>query len=210
LYSLENRSADAMRILDAARAAVAKDPEELYYIAHLYDRLENKRSSEEVLRDVLKLDPMNVSASNDLGYLWADEGRNLIEAESMIRHAVTSEPQNAAFLDSLGWVLYKRGKFDEAHRHLDESVKRVPQADPVVLDHLGDVLYRLNQPQAAMQKWKLSLTRLDDSGPGREDLKSLKLLLRAKIKQQETGQPVNVAPVAAKPDSQAKSEGSEN
>ena len=80
--------------------------------------------------------------------------------------------------------------------------------DPVVLDHLGDVLYRLNQHDAAVKTWKLSLTRVDDSGPNREDLKTLKLQLRQKIKQQESGQPVNVAPVAGKPETQAKTEGS--
>ncbi len=128
----------------------------------------------------------------------------------MIRHAVSSEPENAAYLDSLGWVLYKRGQFEEAHRHLDQAIKRIPRPDPVVLDHLGDVLYRLNQPQAAVKTWKLSLNRLDDSGPNREDLKTLKLQLRQKIKQQESGQPVNVAPVATQRETQAKSEGTDN
>ena len=126
----------------------------------------------------------------------------------MIRRAVIAEPENSAYLDSLGWVLYKRGQFEEAHRHLDAAIKHVDRADPVVLDHLGDVLYRLNQHEQAMKTWKLSLTRVDDSGPNREDLKTLKLQLRAKIKQQEAGQPVNVAPIAGKPETQAKTEGS--
>jgi predicted Zn-dependent protease len=208
LYAQEDRSADALRVLDASRAAVSSDPEELYYVAHLYDRLEHKQTSEQVLQDVLKLDPKNVPASNDLGYLWADEGRNLSEAETMIRHALTAEPENAAYLDSLGWVLYKRGQFEEAHRHLDAAIKRVDRPDPVVLDHLGDVLYRLNQRDAAVKTWKLSLTRVEDSGPNREDLKTLKLQLRQKIKQQESGQPVQVAPVAGKLETQAKTEGS--
>jgi tetratricopeptide (TPR) repeat protein len=206
LYIQDKRTSDAQRVLDASRAAVAADPDELYYVAHLYDRLENKRMSEQVLQDVLKLDPKNVPASNDLGYLWADEGKNLGEAENMIRHAVTAEPENAAYLDSLGWVLYKRGQFEEAQRHLDNAIKHVDRPDPVVLDHLGDVLYRLNQRDQAVKTWKLSLNRVDDSGPNREDLKTLKLQLRQKIKQQESGQPVMVAPVANQREPQAKSE----
>jgi tetratricopeptide (TPR) repeat protein len=208
LYAQENHTADALRVLDASRAAVAGDPDELYYVAHLYDRLEHKQMSEQVLQDVLKLDPKNIPASNDLGYLWADEGKNLGEAESMIRLAVTAEPDNSAYLDSLGWVLYKRGQFEEAHRQLDAAIKRVQRADPVVLDHLGDVLYRLNQQNAAVKTWKLSLNRVDDAGPNREDLKSLKLQLRQKIKQQEAGQPASVAPIAGKAETQAKTEGS--
>src|SRR2546429_7962994 len=92
----------------------------------------------------------------------------------MIRHAVTSEPENSAYLDSLGWVLYKRGQFEEARAHLDAAVKHIDRPDPVVLDHLGDVLYRLNQREQAVKNWKLTATRMGESGPRRVRLKTHK------------------------------------
>ena len=52
--------------------------------------------------------------NNDLGYLYAEQGKNLEKAEAMIRKAVADEPENSAYLDSLGWVLFKRGKAKEA------------------------------------------------------------------------------------------------
>jgi Tfp pilus assembly protein PilF len=128
--------------------------------------------------------------------MWADDGRNLAEAETMIRLAVNAEPDNAAYLDSLGWVLYKRGRFEESHRHLAEATNTADQPDPVVLDHLGDVLYRLHRRQEAMDAWQRSLERLSAPRQDRQDLKKLKLQLKQKIEQQKGGQPVNVAPVA--------------
>ena len=78
-------------------------------------------------------------ASNDLGYEWTDQGKNLSAAESLIRTAVAAEPDNQSFLDSLGWVLYKRGKFDEARKYLELAVGPAAFPDPVVLDHLAHI-----------------------------------------------------------------------
>ena len=52
-----------------------------------------------------------------------DRRRSIGQARKARRLAVEAEPDNMAYLDSLGWVLYKRGKFDEARRHLDDATK---------------------------------------------------------------------------------------
>ena len=65
------------------------------------------------------MDPRHAAASNDLGYTWADEGKNLDGAERLVRVAVDAEPDNQSFLDSLGWVLYKRSKFSEAQTYFE-------------------------------------------------------------------------------------------
>lgn len=193
IYTSQNRPADAARVVDAARAALSQDPELLYYVAHLYQRLDQNQTSEDVLEDVLKLDPKNPQASNDLGYNWADSGKNLDRAEAMIRLAVEAEPDNSAYLDSLGWVLYKRSKFAEALKFLEQACSPQGNADPVVLDHLGDTLYRLNRAQDAASAWKQALSRSSNQDAG--DPKSLPLQLQSKIRQAEAGQTVNVAPI---------------
>ncbi len=195
IYAAEKRMAEASRVLDAARAAVANDPDLLYYVAHLYERIEQKETTEQLLGEVVRMDPHHAAASNDLGYTWADEGKNLDRAESLVRVAVEQEPDNQSYLDSMAWVEYKRGKFAEARGFLDRAIGPANRPDPVVLDHLGDVLYRLNQPQDAVKQWKRSLQRIDESNLERDDLKQLRLQLMTKLKQQEQSQPVHVAPV---------------
>ncbi len=195
LYAARNRMAEASRVLDAMRNAVARDADLLYYVAQLYTRVDQKQTTEEVLRQVIRLEPTHAGANNDLGYGWADEGRNLDQAESCIRTALKSEPDNQSFLDSLGWVLYKRGRFEEARRYLEQALGTAARPDPVVLDHLGDVLYKLGRRADADKQWQRSMDRLDDQDDDRDDLKQLRLRLVQKLKSGERRQPVQVAPV---------------
>ena len=194
LYGESKRTADALRVLDELRQAVAGDADQLYMAAHLYERVERPEMTEQLLQEVLKLDSQHGPASNDLGYMWADAGRNLDQAESLIRIAVDVEPDNSAYLDSLGWVLYKRGKFDEAKRYLKAATEAVDDPDAVVLDHYADVLYRLDQQEQAVKIWTDVLEQIKGVRAGREDLKKLQLHLQQKLRQQKEGVPVSVAP----------------
>jgi predicted Zn-dependent protease len=194
IYADQKRMAEATRVLDATRAAVADDPDLLYNVAQLYAHFEQKQTTEDVLQQVVKLDPNHASASNDLGYTWADEGKNLAGAESLIRVAVAAEPDNESFLDSLGWVLYKRGKFAEARQYLEQAVGPAAFPDPVVLDHLADTMYRLQQTAEATKLWQRSLKGIGDGEVDRDDLKQLRLQLIQKIKDAEANKPVEVAP----------------
>jgi tetratricopeptide (TPR) repeat protein len=192
----KNRIADARPLIDAARTALADDPEHLYRVAHLYTRIGLREANEETLQAVLQVDPESAPASNDLGYSWAERGQNLANAETLIRHAVLAEPKNASFLDSLGWVLYKRGKFSEARPNLERAAGDGSGADPVVLDHLGDVLYRLGDRDGAASHWQKAAERIKAAGAlGREDFKELQAQLDRKSKQLKANEPVTVSPV---------------
>jgi len=195
LYADLNRTGEATRVLDAARAAVARDPDLLYYVASLYSRIGQDNVTEQTLAEVVQIDPHHAAASNDLGYGYADKGKNLDRAEQLIRVAVQAEPDNQSYLDSLGWVLYKRSKFDEARQQLEAAIAPATLPDPVVLDHLGDTLYRLGLKEQAKAQWQRSSQRLEETDSDRNDLKQLRLELQKKLKQAEEGQPVTVAPV---------------
>src|SRR5262249_55641188 len=150
----------------------------------------------------VSIDPRHASANNDLGYTWADAGKNLERAEQMIRLAIQQEPDNESFLDSLGWVLYKRGEFAAARKYLEQAAAPASFPDPVVLDHLGDTLYRLSDTSAAAQTWTRAKSRLDalnEAGIRRDDLVQLKLTLQQKLKLAAANQPVTVAPTASSP-----------
>lgn len=129
--------------------------------------------AEEQLQLILKADPNDATANNDLGYFWADQGKNLEEAERLIRKAIDLDEQqrrmgtavnldadkeNAAYLDSLGWVLFRRGQVEAARTWLDKA-SALPggEDDPVVWDHLGDVCARLAQAERAQAAWRKAL-----------------------------------------------------
>jgi tetratricopeptide (TPR) repeat protein len=118
--------------------------------------------AEEWLEQVLDEFPDDLSALNDLGYLWADANKHLVRAERMIREAVEGEPENAAYRDSLGWVLYRLGRFPEAVAELEKAVAGEP--DPVVLDHLGDAYLAAKQPDKAKGLWQRAVEAFNKQG----------------------------------------------
>jgi tetratricopeptide (TPR) repeat protein len=198
-YSQANRNSDASRVLDETRKSAADDADVLYILSGLYAKIGQKQTAQQVLADILKLDPTHAGASNDLGYSLADDGKNLSHAESLIRQAIAIEPHNASFLDSMGWVLYKLGRFAEARGYLDRAIgppnsAAESEADPVVLDHRGDVLYRLGDHAAAASDWKKAAQKIADAKDEREDLHDLRLQLLEKQKQLSAGKPVSVPP----------------
>ncbi len=144
-----------------------------YTLSGVYSTAKQHARAEEQLRAILKDDPNDATANNDLGYLWADQNRNLEEAEKLIRKALDldqrqrqsgtgvtldSDQDNAAYIDSLGWVLFRRGKLAEARKQMERAVK-LPGGtdDPVVWDHLGDVCFQQKDSQRAVEAWKKAL-----------------------------------------------------
>jgi len=194
LYIDQHQPANAARILDIASKFNARDPDLLYNLSGLYSRNDQQTAAEQMLRDVLRLDPTHSGASNDLGYFLSEEGRDLPEAEALIRRAVEAEPFNTAFLDSMGWVLYKRGRFAEAEKFLQRAIVPESDADPIVLNHLGDDLYRLGEKEAAAQTWKRAGERLLISGDDPDSVKGLGQELQQKQQELDAGHPVDVAP----------------
>ena len=110
-----------------------------------------------VLEEMLAADPQNPTINNDLGYLYAEQGKNLDKAEKMIRIALKSEPNNMAYLDSMGWVLFKKQKYKEAQEYLERAHKLPGGEDSTILDHLADCYHKLNKPKEATELWKKAL-----------------------------------------------------
>ncbi len=108
-------------------------------------------------RRCLERAPDFAEALNYLGYMWAEKGIRLDESRELIERAVRLEPENTAFLDSLGWVLHQQGHHAQALPYLLAAVDRNPAPDPVLLDHLGDVLAALGRRGDARNAWRRAL-----------------------------------------------------
>lgn len=137
-----------------------------YMLSNVYSAWKKLELCENELLEILKNDPTNATANNDLGYIWADHNKNLKEAEEMIRKAIDldqrqrklatqDEVENAAYIDSLGWVLFRRGDLTGAAKELERAVSLPDGDDPTLWDHLGDVYMRMGrfmQAQSAFER----------------------------------------------------------
>ena len=128
-----------------------------FSLSNIYVQKGELRKGEQILEEVYEEAPDLPSVNNDLGYLYADQGKNLEKAEKMIRKALAAEPENAAYLDSMGWVLYKLGKYEEAVTHLEKAASKPFGQDPTILDHLADCYDKLAKKDKAKELWKKAL-----------------------------------------------------
>ena len=199
------------RLKDAAaeiELALAADPENVawrYLLAGLYMEMGDVPTAERQLQQILRNQPDYAPAKNDLGYLWADRGVNLAQAEKIIREALQAEPQSPAYLDSLGWVMYKRGCFEDALKALQDATGRAPKGvdagapdlDPTLWDHLGDTYWRLSRRDEAAKAWqaaeKIIESRGRDAKPG--DLQRV----QSKVRSARASRTPQIAPLAPPP-----------
>ena len=135
-------------------------------MSNVYVMLGEMDSAEKPLEAVLDEFPDDVGAMNDLGYLWADRGKNLELALEMVRKAVASDPENKAYRDSLGWVYYRLKRFPEAIVELELAVGDGAKSsgektaeeddgpDGVILDHLADAYAAVGRTDDARKTWQ--------------------------------------------------------
>lgn len=130
-----------------------------FSLSNIHVQRGEMRKGEEILERILAEEPDDPAVNNDLGYLYADQGKNLEQAETMIRKAVAADPDNSAYQDSLGWVLFKLGRFEEAREPLEKAVKlSTGPGDTTLWDHLGDLYHRLNELDKAVEAWEKAWT----------------------------------------------------
>ena len=124
-------------------------------IGDLNYHLGNQAVAFENYEKALKLNPQNLGVLNNYSYFLSVENKDLDKAERMSEITVKAEPTNATFLDTYGWVLFKQGAYTVSKIYIENAVKYSedePSAE--VLEHYGDILYKTNEPDKALEQWK--------------------------------------------------------
>jgi tetratricopeptide (TPR) repeat protein len=114
-------------------------------------QLKDYARSDEAFEEALKIDPDNTYVLNNYAYYLSLRNHNLEHAASLSKHSLDLQPQNRNYMDTYGWILYKQMKYAEAESWLSKSAKASNSA--VVLEHYGDVLYKLNRVVEANLQW---------------------------------------------------------
>jgi tetratricopeptide (TPR) repeat protein len=167
---LKNYPEMAKAIDEAAKRSDSKEEKETiaFMRGAMYEKLKKFDQAEAEFRKVLEGNPASASALNYLGYMLADRGVRLQEAQQMISKALDTDPNNGAYLDSLGWVYYRMDKLPEAESHLRRAMERYSK-DPTVHDHLGDVLFKQGKLKEAITQWELSLREWNQTPPSEHE-----------------------------------------
>ncbi|HEX5085044.1 MAG TPA: tetratricopeptide repeat protein [Blastocatellia bacterium] len=144
---------------DAARKALALnpgDPQALLQLSSILDRAGKHEASEKTLRELLKREPDNATALNNLGYFMVERGVGYGEALKLIEQAVAIDPTQGSFLDSLGWTHFKLGNIEKARQYLEKAAI-YSRRNSTVHEHLGDVLRESGRLPEARKQWEKAL-----------------------------------------------------
>jgi len=74
----------------------------------------------------------------------------------MVNLALEKDSLNTAYLDTKGWILYQLGRYDEAKYFISKAIE-LGTKSAVIVDHLGDVEYKLGNKEKAIELWKEAL-----------------------------------------------------
>jgi tetratricopeptide (TPR) repeat protein len=134
----------------------------------MYEKEKKFEPAEGEFRSILAADPNNPGALNYLGYMLAERGQKLDEAQQMISKALDQDPDNGAYLDSLGWVHFQQNHLDLAAQELERALDKIGK-DPTVHEHLGAVYFKQGKIREAIRQWEASVSEWNATAPGEKD-----------------------------------------
>lgn len=126
-------------------------------IGDLYYHLEKTDSAFVTYDKALAYDPNNLGVLNNYSYFLSLAKKDLAKAERMSSITVKAEPSNPTYLDTYGWVLFEQGAYTIAKIYIENAIKysedKKEDLSSEVLEHYGDVLYKTDEPEKALEYW---------------------------------------------------------
>jgi tetratricopeptide (TPR) repeat protein len=161
---------EATKSLNAGKSMVIDNkPLLVQFYSSLGDAHYNNKEydkSYKAYENALALDENNLYVLNNYSYYLSLRSEHLEKAEKMSKKTIEKEPFSASYLDTHAWVLYKMGKYTEAKKMLEKAMEHGGENQAVIVEHYGDVLYKLNDTQGALEYWK----KAQEKGEGSEFL----------------------------------------
>ncbi len=124
----------------------------LYRRGSSFERLKDYSKSDRDLLESLSIIENDPYVLNYLAYSWLERNYNLDVSIDMLIKAHKQKKDNPYITDSLGWAYYLKGEFETAEKYMVNALKLKPN-DPVIMDHYGDILWKLKRKLEARYLW---------------------------------------------------------
>ncbi len=133
----------------------------LYRRGGSYERIKDYRNADKDLLESLSINPDDAYVLNYLAYSWLERDYKIDEAMKMLETAYSARSNDPYIIDSIGWAHYLNNNFLEAEKYLKRAVELMPD-DPIVNDHYGDILWKLDQKIQARYFWR-NVLKMEDA-----------------------------------------------
>ena len=124
----------------------------LYRRGGSYERMGDYEKADKDLLLSLEYNPGDAYVLNYLAYSWLERDFKIKKAIKMLENAYSSKSNDPYIIDSIGWAYYLIEDFIKAEEFLKRAVELMPD-DPIVNDHYGDILWKLNRKIQARYFW---------------------------------------------------------
>ena len=124
----------------------------LYRRGTSYERLKNYKNSDRDLLKSLEINPDDAFVLNYLAYSWLEREYKIDTSLQMLEKAYAKRSNDPYIIDSIGWAYYLVEDFTKAEIFLKRAVELMPE-DPIVNDHYGDILWKLDRKIQARYFW---------------------------------------------------------
>ena len=124
----------------------------LYRRGGTFERMGEYEKADKDLLHSLKIDPDDAYVLNYLAYSWLERDYKINEAIEMLESAYAFESNDPYIIDSIGWAYYLIDDYLKAEKFLKRAVELMPD-DPIVNDHYGDILWKLDRKIQARYFW---------------------------------------------------------
>ncbi|MBA3352720.1 MAG: tetratricopeptide repeat protein, partial [Blastocatellia bacterium] len=175
IYLETGKSDQAIRELEAVLAASPRNKGALMTVASVEEKRGAFTKAADAYQKLLAFDPNNITALNNLAYIYAERLNQGDKGLEMARKAYSLAPGNPAVSDTLGWILFKRDDYQQAVPLLEEAGDKIKD-NPEVRFHSGMAHYMMGQADAARSDFEQALSMKRDFPSKHEAEQRLQLL----------------------------------
>tara|TARA_B100000401_G_C52806602_1_gene721443 strand:+ start:344 stop:2032 length:1689 start_codon:yes stop_codon:yes gene_type:complete len=128
----------------------------LYRRGGSFERLKDYENADKDLLLSLQLNPDQPYVMNYLAYSWLERKIKIDQSMEMLLKAYNLKRSDPYIIDSVGWAYYLNEEYISAEKYLKNALLLMPD-DPIVNDHYGDVMWKLDMKLQANYYWKAAL-----------------------------------------------------
>ncbi|MCZ6698274.1 MAG: tetratricopeptide repeat protein, partial [Planctomycetota bacterium] len=165
LLYLRRDMSEAEEVANLIIQQAEKDTDKLFAyvgLAALQESMKRYGEARENYETVLRLDPDNAFALNNLSYILSEKFDAQKESLPYAERAAKLSPRNADVLDTLGWVLFRNGRTGEAVTRLLQALD-IDRKNIAAMYHLG-MVYKERGEQLEARRWlNGAKNRIEDS-----------------------------------------------
>lgn len=147
----------------------------LSVLADAYNNLKDYEKSDEAFEKAIKKDPVNPLILNNYSYFLSLRAEKLDKAEEMSRRSNVLQSREPNYQDTYAWILYQQKKYEEALEWIMKAIQNGGGKSGVIVEHYGDILFKLDRKTEALDQWKAALELNDHSEELQEKINGTKL-----------------------------------